>query len=74
MGWCAIALSCCTVLGVVGWALAFSSRQRALRYRAAFDRAFAITRRVYDFSDDERSELTRIIGEPIEHETSAHQR
>jgi hypothetical protein len=54
------------VLGAVGWALAFSFRRRAIRYRAAFDRAFAVARRVYNFSEEERDELTRIIGEPIE--------
>jgi hypothetical protein len=43
-----------------------SSRRRASRYRAAFDRAFAIARRVYHFTDDEKDELTHLIGEPIE--------
>ena len=66
MGWCTIWLFGCTVLGSVGWAVAFSFRRRALRYRAAFDRAFVIARRVYSFTDDERNELTRIMGEPIE--------
>jgi hypothetical protein len=37
-----------------------------MRYRAAFDRAFGIARRAYAFSGDETSELTRLIGEPIE--------
>ncbi|HEY2376718.1 MAG TPA: hypothetical protein VGH98_12145 [Gemmatimonadaceae bacterium] len=67
MGWCAFGLVTVAVLGVVGWATAFRQRRRAIRYRAAFDRAFAVARRVYHFTDDERDELTRIIGEPIEH-------
>lgn len=70
MGWCTIWLVGCAVLGVVGWALAFTYRRRAFRYRAAFDRAFAIARRVYRFSDEETNELTAIIGEPVEREPS----
>lgn len=66
MEWCAFWLSGCAVLAVVGWALAFSYRRRAMRYRAAFDRAFAVARRVYNFTDEETSELTEIIGEPLE--------
>ena len=66
MAWRTILLSACAVLAAVGWALAFSYRRRSIRYRNAFDRAFAVARRVYNFTDDERSELTRIMGEPIE--------
>ena len=66
MGCSAIWLVGCAVLGVVGWALAFFNHRRASRYRAAFDRAFAIARRVYDFTEDETTELTRLIGESIE--------
>ena len=66
MGWCTLWILATGLLGVVGWALAFTFRRRAMRYRAAFDRAFAIARRAYDFSGDEKNELTRIIGEPIE--------
>jgi hypothetical protein len=74
MGWCTIWLFLLGVLGAVGWALAFSYRRRAMRYRAAFDRAFAVARRVYNFTDDERNELTRIIGEPIEPQESETRR
>lgn len=66
MGWCIVWLFSGAVLGAVGSALAYLYRRRAIRYRAAFERAFAVARRVYDFTDDERSELTRIIGEPLE--------
>jgi hypothetical protein len=64
---CAFWLFGCAVLAAVGWALAFSWRQRAVRYRAAFDRAFEIARRVYHFTEEEHDELTQLIGEPIEH-------
>jgi hypothetical protein len=66
MGWCTYWSVGCAVLGVVGWALAFLWRRRAIRYRSAFDRAFAIARRVYAFTDDETDELTRLLGEPIQ--------
>jgi hypothetical protein len=66
MGWCSILLFTLAALSLGGWALAFALRRRAVRYRAAFERAFEIARRVYQFSDDEANELTRIIGEPIE--------
>ena len=66
MEWCTFWSISCAVLGAVGWVLAFVARRRAIRYRAAFDRAFAVARRVYDFTEEERNELTRIIGEPIE--------
>lgn len=66
MGWCTIWLLSGAALAVVGWALAFAYRRRAVRYRAAFDRAFAIAQRVYHFSDDETDELTRLIGDPLE--------
>jgi len=66
MGCSAIWLLGCVVLGAVGWALAFWNRRRAIRYRAAFDRAFAIACRVYNFTEDETTELTRLIGEPVE--------
>jgi len=67
MGLCAIGVLSFAVLAIVGWGLALSYRRRAIRYRAAFDRVFGIARRAYDFSDDETSELRRMIGEPIEH-------
>lgn len=60
----------CAVLGAVGWVLAFLYRRRAIRYRAAFDRAFAIARRAYNFTADETGELNKIIGEPIERRPS----
>lgn len=63
---CAIWLFSGAVLGVVGSALAYAYRRQAIRYRSAFERAFEIARRVYDFTDDERSELIRIVGEPLE--------
>ena len=66
MGWCTLWILGTGGLGVVGWALAVTYRRRAMRYRAAFDRAFAIARRAYHFSGEERNELTRIMGEPIE--------
>jgi hypothetical protein len=66
MGWCTLGLIGVAGLAVAGWALALRYRQRAMRYRAAFDRAFGIARRAYAFSGDETSELTRLIGEPIE--------
>jgi hypothetical protein len=67
MGCCIIWVSIVVLLlGGAGWAWAFFLRRRALRYRAAFDRAFAVARRVYNFTDDETSELTEILGEPIE--------
>jgi hypothetical protein len=66
MGSSAIWLLGCAVFGGVGWVLAFLNRRRAIRYRAAFDRAFAIARRVYNFTEDETTELTRLIGESIE--------
>jgi hypothetical protein len=59
-------LASCAALGAVGWALASSFRRRAIRYREAFDRAFAVARRVYNFTDGETDELTRLLGEPIE--------
>jgi len=65
MGWCTIGFLACAASAVVGWALAFSLHRRARRYRAAFDRAFEIARRVYHFSDDETDELTRLMGEPM---------
>jgi hypothetical protein len=52
---------------VVGWVSAFIYRRRAIRYSTAFDRAFEIARRVYDFSEDESNELSRILGQRIEH-------
>ena len=63
---CTIGLFTGAVLGVLGSALAYAYRRRAIRYRSAFERAFAIARRVYNFTDDERSELTQLIGEPLE--------
>jgi Flp pilus assembly protein TadB len=66
MGWHTLGLFVALGLGVVGWVLAFTYRRRAMRYRAAFDRAFAIARRAYNFSGDETNELTRLIGEPLE--------
>jgi hypothetical protein len=74
MEWCTILLYACAVLGAIGWALVFSFRRRAIRYRAAFDRAFDIARRVYNFTDDERNDLTRLIGEPIEGQPKKTQR
>jgi hypothetical protein len=74
MGWCTIGLFACAALAAVGWVLAVWFRRRAMRYRAAFDRAFAIARRVYQFTDDETDELTRIIGEPIERRQSGRTR
>ena len=65
MGWCTSGIVVCAALAAVGWALAIWYRRRATRYREAFERAFAIARRVYHFSDDETDELTRLIGEPI---------
>jgi len=66
MAWCSILLFALAAVSIAGWALAFSLRRRALRYHAAFERAFEIARRVYDFTDGETDELTRLIGEPIE--------
>ncbi|MFL5615306.1 MAG: hypothetical protein ACJ796_16685 [Gemmatimonadaceae bacterium] len=66
MGLCAVALMGCTLLAVVGWALTLFYRQRAIRYRAAFDRAFAIARRAYNFTEEETIELTKLFGEPID--------
>jgi hypothetical protein len=74
MGRCVFGLVTLAVLAAVGWAAAFWHRRRAIRYRAAFDRAFAVARRVYDFTDDEKDELSRIIGEPIEHGPSGTER
>ena len=65
MGSCTVPVVGCALLAVVGGALTFFYRRRAIRYRAAFDRAFAIARRVYDFTDEETGEFTRLIGEPI---------
>ena len=64
--WCSILLFILAALCLAGWARAFFLRRRAIRYRAAFDRAFEIARRVYHFTEDEANELTRIIGEPVE--------
>ena len=61
MSWCSILLLILAALCLAGWALAFSLRRRALRYRAAFERAFEIARRVYHFTDDEANELTRLM-------------
>ena len=66
MGSCAVPVVGCALLAVVGGALTLFYRRRAIRYRAAFDRAFAIARRVYEFTDEETGELTRLIGEPVE--------
>lgn len=66
MGLCALPVMGCTLLAIVGWALTLFYRQRAIRYRAAFERAFAIARRVYNFTDEETIELTRLLGEPID--------
>ena len=66
MGWCTLCILGTGGLGTVGWALAFTFRRRATRYRAAFDRAFAIAGRAYNFSGDEKKDLTRILREPIE--------
>jgi hypothetical protein len=66
MGLCAVPLMGCTLFAVAGWALALFYRQRAIRYRAAFERAFAIARRAYNFTEEETIELTRLLGEPID--------
>lgn len=66
MGSCTVPVVGCALLAVVGAALTLFYRRRAIRYRAAFDRAFAIARRVYEFTDEETGELTRLIGEPVE--------
>jgi hypothetical protein len=66
MGPCTIWLIAGALLAIAGWGLAFSYRRRALRYRAAFERAFEIARRVYQFTEDESDELSRMIGEPVE--------
>lgn len=74
MGWCTIGLVVCAALGSAGWGVAIAFRRRARRYRAAFERAFAIARRVYHFTDDETDELTRLIGEPIEQGSAGEKR
>jgi hypothetical protein len=66
IGSCAVPVIGCALLAVVGLALTLFYRRRAIRYRAAFERAFAIARRVYNFTDEETTELTRLLGEPIE--------
>ena len=50
MGWCILLLVICAVFGVAGWATALIWLGRARRYREAFERAFALARRVYTFS------------------------
>jgi len=66
MGSCAVPVMGFGLMAVVGWALTFFYRQRAIRYRSAFDRAFAIARRVYNFTDEETIELTRLVGGQID--------
>lgn len=66
MGWCTIGFIVCAALGAAGWAVAISFHRRAMRYRTAFDRAFAIARRAYHFTADETDELTRLVGDPLE--------
>jgi hypothetical protein len=51
------------VFGLAGWATAFIWLGRARRYREAFERAFDVARRAYSFSDTEKAEFVRIIGE-----------
>jgi len=66
MAWGFLLLVLWIVFGLAGWATAFIWLGRARRYREAFDRAFAVARRVYSFSDSEKAEFARIIGESIE--------
>lgn len=58
MGGCTLWLTGAAGLAVVGWALAFIYRRRALRYRAAFDRAFGLAARAHNFTSDEKTDLT----------------
>jgi len=68
MGWCIFLLVICAVFGVAGWATALIWLGRARRYREAFERAFALAGHVYTFSDSEKAQFARIIGEPVEND------
>jgi len=68
MGWCSLLLVISAVFGAAGWATAFIWLRRGRRYREAFDRAFEVARRVYSFSDTEKAQFARIIGESIEND------
>ena len=54
------------VAAVACGAAAFWWRSQAKRYRDAFDRAFTIARRAYDFTDSERQDIARIIGPALQ--------
>jgi hypothetical protein len=68
MGWCTFFLVICVIFGLAGWATAYIWLARARRYREAFERAFALARRVYTVSDSEKAQFARIIGRPIEND------
>jgi hypothetical protein len=59
---CIILSAVCGVAAVACGAAAFWWRGQAKRYREAFDRAFAVARRAYDFTDSEKQDIARIVG------------
>lgn len=62
MAFCIVWSAACGLAAVACGVAAFWWRGQARRYRDAFDRAFAIARRAYDFTDSERQDIARIIG------------
>jgi len=59
---CIVWSAACGAAAVACGTAAFWWRGEAKRYRDAFDRAFAVARRAYDFTDSERQDIARIIG------------
>jgi hypothetical protein len=59
---CIVWSAACGLAAVACGAAALWWRGQAKRYSDAFDRAFAVARRAYDFTDSERQDIARIIG------------
>ena len=59
---CLVWSAACGVAAVACGGAALWWRGEAKRYRDAFDRAFAVARRAYDFTDSERQDIARIVG------------